>query len=61
VWALIGQEIAAETQQADTSEFDFAASSREIEALREQIRARQVLSPLDVVGMLRDIRDGEDE
>jgi hypothetical protein len=61
VWALIEQEIAAETQQADTLEFDFAAWSREIEALREQIRARQVLSPLDVVGMLRDIRDGEDE
>jgi len=53
--------ITAENQQADTPKFDFAAWSREIEALREQIRADQVLSPLDVIGMLRDIRDGEDE
>jgi hypothetical protein len=63
VWALIEQEIAAEVQQADTSEFDYAAWFREVETLRQQIRASHGddLPPLDVVGMLRDIREGEDE
>ena len=62
-WALIEQEIATESQQPDSSEFDYAAWMRQVETLREQIRASrgEKLPPADVVGILRDIRDGEDE
>jgi hypothetical protein len=62
VRALIEQEIASE-EQADVSAFDYAAWFGDVEALRQQIRASygDNLSAMDVVGMLRDIRDGEDE
>jgi hypothetical protein len=63
VRALIEQEIASEVEQADTSEFDYAAWVSNVEAVRQQIRASHgdKLPAMDVVGMLRDIRDGEDE
>lgn len=58
--ALIEQETVAEGEQA---EFDYDGWFRTVETLRQQIRASQgnKLPPVDVVGMLRDIRDGEDE
>lgn len=58
--ALIEQETVAEVEQA---EFDYDGWFRNVETLRQQIRASQSnkLPPVDVVGMLRDIRDGEDE
>ncbi|MHB8753208.1 MAG: hypothetical protein ACYDBJ_28985 [Aggregatilineales bacterium] len=63
VRALIEQEVATEFNQANEPEFNHAAWARDVEALRQQIRASQgdKQPPLDVVGMLRDIRDGEDE
>lgn len=62
VRALIEQE-AALVEQADVSAFDYDSWFRDVKTLREQIRASQgdKLPPMDVVGMLRDIRDGEDE
>lgn len=55
VRALIEQDIASIT-------FDYDAWFRDVETLRQQIRTNQAGStPLDVVGILRDIRDGEDE
>lgn len=58
--ALIEQETAAEVEQGA---FDYDGWFRNVETLRQQIRASQgnKLPPVDVVGMLRDIRDGEDE
>jgi hypothetical protein len=63
VQALIEQEIAAEVEQADSSAFDYAAWLANVEAMRQQIRATHEgkLPSMDVVGILRDIRDGEDE
>jgi hypothetical protein len=63
VWALIEQEIASEVEQADVSAFDLDTWMQDIEALRQQIRASHgdKLPLMDVVGMLRDIRDGEEE
>lgn len=57
---LIEQEIAAEVEQV---EFDYDRWFRNVETLRQQIRVSHgnKLPPMDVVGMLRDIRDGEDE
>ncbi|MEO8394839.1 MAG: hypothetical protein ABI700_17725 [Chloroflexota bacterium] len=61
VRALIEQEIASEGEQADLSIFDYAAWMSDAEALWQQIRASHgdQLPAIDVVGMLRDIRDGE--
>lgn len=57
VLALIEQEVADEV-----AVFDYDAWFRNVESLRQQIRASQGnKSSLDVVGILRDIRDGEDE
>ncbi|MEP6985648.1 MAG: hypothetical protein ABI970_08620 [Chloroflexota bacterium] len=63
VRALIEQEIASEVEQADTTAFDYATWFSNVEAVREQIPASHgdKLPAMDVVGMLRDIRDGEDE
>ncbi len=63
VRALIEQEVASEFNQADVLEFNYAAWLRDVEALRQQIRTSHgdKLPPMDVVGMLRDIRDAEDE
>jgi hypothetical protein len=63
VRALIEQDIAAEIEQAHTSAFDYNAWVREVEELRHQLRASQGgESPaVDVVEILRDIREGEDE
>jgi hypothetical protein len=60
VRALIEQETAAEDERVT---FDYDGWFRNVETLRQQIRASQSnkLPPVDVVGMLRDIRDGEDE
>lgn len=62
VWALIGQEVAGETKQADVAKFNYEAWFHEVETLRREIITSQsdTLS-VDVVGILRDIRDGEDE
>jgi len=63
VRALIEQAVAAESEPADGSAFDYAAWFGAVEVLRQQIRASHgdKLPRMDVVGMLRDIRDGEDE
>lgn len=62
VWALIEQEVALTTKQTEVA-FDYAAWSQDIEGLRQQIRATHTdkLPPIDVIGMLRDIRDGDEE
>jgi hypothetical protein len=51
------------TGQVDASAFDYDAWFRDVESLRQEIRESHgdKLPPIDVVGMLRDIRDGEDE
>jgi hypothetical protein len=63
VRALIEQEVASEVEQADASTFDYPAWVQDVEALRQQIHVSHEsnMPPIDVVGMLRDIRDGEDE
>ncbi|MBI1256201.1 MAG: hypothetical protein GC204_01900 [Chloroflexi bacterium] len=55
--------IEQEMEQADSSAFDYEAWMRDAEALRQQIRIDHggKLPVIDVVGILRDIRDGEDE
>ena len=60
---IIDQQADAEAQQVRTSAFDFAAWQHSVEALRQQIRDSHAgkLPAMDIVGMLRDIRDGEDE
>ena len=62
VWALIEQEVALTTKQTEVA-FDYATWSEDIKGLRQQIRAthEDMLPPLDVIGMLRDMRDGEEE
>lgn len=59
---LIAQEADSE-EQAVASTFDYDAWFRDVETLREEIRESHgdKLPPMDVVGILRDIRDGEDE
>jgi len=61
VRALIEQEIASESSQTVATEFDYDAWFRDGEALRQQIRASHdnTMPSIDVVGMLREIRDGE--
>ncbi|MBC8098884.1 MAG: hypothetical protein H7Y11_05540 [Armatimonadetes bacterium] len=63
VQALITQTMAAEPEPVAPPAFDFEAWVREIEAIREQIRISNggVFPSIDVVGMLREIRDGDDE
>lgn len=63
VRALIEQEMAVAVAQADTSAFDYDTWCSAVEAVRQQIQASHGgnLPAMDVVGMLRDIRDGEDE
>lgn len=63
VRALIEQEAASAVEEPDASAFDYAAWFRDVETLRQQIHAdhEDKLPSVDVVGMLRDIRDGEDE
>jgi len=51
----IDQETGSEDQM-----FDYDAWFRDVEILRQEILARHG-SSIDVVGMLRDIRDDEDE
>lgn len=56
---LIEQEAAAE---ADKTGFDYDDWFSTVEMLRQQIRAGQGREQtIDAVGMLREIRDGEDE
>lgn len=59
VRALIEQAIANEVQQTDLSTFDYDAWFRDVESLRQQIRASQgdKLPSIDVIGILRDIRE----
>lgn len=61
VLALIEKELTSEHKQVKP--FDYAALMRGVETLRQQVRANHAdkMPPADVVGMLRDIRDGEDE
>jgi hypothetical protein len=63
VRALIEQDVASEFNPADGLAFSYAAWMRDVEALRQQIRTGygDNRPPINVVGMLRDIRDGEDE
>ena len=52
---LIDQEIDSAGQA-----FDYDAWFHDVETLRQEIHAGHG-APIDVVGLLRDIRDGEDE
>jgi hypothetical protein len=63
VRAYIEQEIGETTEQAGDTEFDYERWMRDVKALRQEIFASQghKRTPIDVVGMLREIRDGEDE
>lgn len=58
---LIDQE--AESEQGRVESFDYAAWLQDIEGLREQIRASHAgkFPSIDAIGLLREIRDGEDE
>jgi hypothetical protein len=58
ILAVIEQELTSEAPP-----FDYEAWFQEVEALRQQIRTSHgdLLPDIDVVGMLRDLRDGEDE
>jgi hypothetical protein len=58
--ALIEQEISVEVE---ATEFDYDGWLRNVETLRQQLHTTQGHQhpTLDVVGMLRDIREGEDE
>ena len=59
---LIVQETDSE-ELAAASAFDYDTWFRDVESLREEIRESHgnKLPSMDVVGILRDIRDGEDE
>jgi hypothetical protein len=57
--ALIDRETTIEVEQLDASSFDYAAWFQEVEVLHKQIRSTQ-LPPIDVVGILRDIRNDDD-
>ena len=61
VLARIGHGADAKTHSA--LKFDFAAWSHEIDNIRQQIQASHegVFPRVDVVEMLRELRDGEDE
>ena len=63
VRAVIDQEVIADSETVSASEFDYSAWIRNVEALREEIHSSrgEAMAPIDVVGLLRDIRDGEDE
>ncbi len=63
ILALIEQEVALEVKAADASTFDYVAWFGAIKTVRHQIQATHddKLPAVDVVGILRDIRDGEDE
>ncbi|MBL8133220.1 MAG: hypothetical protein JNL42_15270 [Anaerolineae bacterium] len=58
VRALIDREV-----DTDEIRFDYAAWFQDVEAVRQQIRAAHdgVLPEIDVVSILRDIRDDVDE
>lgn len=63
VLARLEQETAIQKTQPEKKPFDYSAWFADIEQLREQIRTNHggVFPDIDVVGILRDIRDGEDE
>lgn len=62
IWSLLEQEMASEVAQQNAT-FDYAAWINNVESIRQQIRATNgtMLPAMDIVEMLRDIRDGEDE
>lgn len=62
VLELIVQEANSE-EQAGAAEFDYDAWFRDVETLRQAIQVSHgdKLPSMDVVSLLRDIRDGEDE
>ena len=59
---LIEQEAGSEGQAAAAA-FDYDQWFHDIEALRRELQRQHgdALPPMDVVGLLRDIRDGDDE
>lgn len=62
VQALIDQEINSADEQSDAPSFDYATWFQAVEGLREQIRSSfGNKPPIDVVGILRDIRDDDDK
>lgn len=63
VRALIEREVMSGAQQSEESTFDYDAWFRDVEILRQEIQTRHGgrLPSIDVVSMLRDIRDGEEE
>lgn len=50
-------------QETEAPAFDYHTWFHDLEALRQQIRANHgnTLPPIDVISILRDIRNGEDE
>jgi hypothetical protein len=63
VRALMEQEIKSDIQHAGETGFDYDAWFRDVEDLHREVLSRHgSISPsVDVVALLRDIRDGEDE
>ncbi len=63
VRALIEQEMESDIQQGGESEFDYDAWFRDVENLQKEMRTQRESTSLsiDVVNLLRDLRNGEDE
>ncbi|PDW03976.1 hypothetical protein [Candidatus Viridilinea mediisalina] len=58
---LIVQELDV-IEASDTSAFDYDAWFRDMGALREELQTSGVVfGAVDAIGVLRDLRDGEDE
>jgi hypothetical protein len=63
VRALIEQELESDFPQGGETGFDYDAWFHDVEDLRQEMLSRHggKLPSIDVVGLLRDIRDSEDE
>jgi hypothetical protein len=61
--ALIAQAITEDAGQHEVAAFDYDDWVRNMEMLRQAIMTSHEgkMPPMDVVGTLRDLRDGEDE
>ena len=55
------QRVRKRLAEEQPASFDYDAWFHEVEALREEIRARHGDQSIDGVGILRDIRAGDDE
>lgn len=63
VRALIEQEVESDVRQGGESRFDYDAWFRDVENLRQEMQTQHggTLPAIDVVSLLRDLRDGKDE